>query len=100
MKSIIVILVLFLNMHLNADDWNTFYENSDFKQTPRYIETIDYCRKLAQASPKIHYTTFGKSPQRRDLPLLIVDQNGNFTPESVRNTDNIVFFIQAGIHSG
>lgn len=83
-----------------ADDWLTYYEKSNYTRTPRYKETINYCQKLANASSMIHYTTFGKSPQGRDLPLLIVDKNGNFTPETVRETDNVVFFIQAGIHSG
>lgn len=81
-------------------DWLTDYEKSDCKRTPRYKESIEYCKRLAQASPKVHYTTFGKSPQGRDLPLLVVDGRGNFTPELVRTTSNAVLLIQAGIHSG
>ena len=83
-----------------ADDWTTFYEESGFTRTPSYDETVEYCQRLADASQWVHYTTFGTSPQGRPLPLVIVDRNSNFDARSVRETDNVVFLIQAGIHSG
>ncbi|MCB9057835.1 MAG: M14 family metallopeptidase [Calditrichae bacterium] len=48
----------------------------------------------------IHFTSFGISPQGRELPLLIIDKNGNTSAEQVRRTANVVLLIQAGIHSG
>ena len=75
--------------------WQTYYEKSGYKETPRYKETIEYCKKLADISEIVHYTTFGKSPQGRALPLLIVDKNGNFTHEKVHRSGNAVFLIQA-----
>lgn len=78
----------------------TYYEQSGFKASPPYQETIAYCRTLADASPWISYTTFGTSPQGRDLPLLIIDKNGHSTAQQVRQSGKVVFFIQAGIHAG
>lgn len=99
-----VFILLFFVTTLIAQDatsyWQTWYEKSGYKETPRYKETIEYCQKLSSSSPMIQYTTFGKSPQGRDLPLLIVDKNGNFSSDAVRKTDNVVFLIQAGIHAG
>jgi len=83
-----------------SEDWTTFYERSGHVRTPSYEETIDYCKRLSEASPQVHYTVYGTSAQGRDLPLLIVDRNGNFQPELVRESGNVVFLIQAGIHSG
>ncbi|MEJ2052341.1 MAG: M14 family metallopeptidase [Calditrichaceae bacterium] len=94
-----LIFLIFLT-GLSAQSLITDYEKSGYKETPRYEQTIDYCKKLAAASPFIQYTTFGISPQGRDLPLLIIDKNANFTADAVRNTDNVVFMIQAGIHAG
>ena len=94
-----MILLIFIT-GLFAQNLITDYEKSGYKKTPRYAETIEYCKKLAAASPFIRYTTFGVSPQGRDLPLLIVDKNARFTSSDVRKTDNVVFMIQAGIHSG
>lgn len=94
-----IMLLLFVTT-LSAQNLITDYEKSGYKKTPRYAETIEYCKKLAAVSPYIRYTTFGVSPQGRDLPLLIIDKNANFTSSDVRKTDNVVFMIQAGIHSG
>lgn len=85
---------------ISAKDWETYYEKSGCRRTPRYDETVEYCKRLASASPWIHYTTFGVSPQGRDLSLLIADRSGHFDVASVRKTDNAVLLIQAGIHSG
>ncbi|NIM65325.1 MAG: peptidase M14 [Candidatus Latescibacteria bacterium] len=93
-------LIIFGVLPNDAADWRTDYEKSGCKETPRYDATVAYCKRLASASHWIHYTTFGNSPQGRDLPLLMVDKTKHFTPESVRKSDNAVLLIQAGIHSG
>ncbi len=103
MKFLFSFLVLLLFSHvLYAQDsaFQTYYEKSQYISTPRYAETIDFCKKLDKASPLLHYTTFGKSPEGRDLPLLIADKNGNFTPEAIRKSGNAVLLIQACIHAG
>jgi hypothetical protein len=98
--SILAVCVLMACQSTNTDDLVTYCEQTNFQQTPRYDETIDYCKRLAAASPLVRYTTFGKSPQERDLPLLIVDKDRNFTPAAVRRTDKVVMLVQACIHSG
>ena len=81
-------------------DWQTDFERSGGTATPRYAETIAYCQRLADASPWVSFTRFGTSPQGRDLPLVIVDRNGNFTPAAVRKSGNVVLLVQACIHAG
>ena len=93
-------LVAIFSLPLFAQDWRTDYEKSGYQQSPPYAQTIAYCKRLAAASPWIHYTTFGTSPQGRDLALLVVDRKKRFTAERVRRSDNVVFLIQAGIHAG
>ena len=83
-----------------GDLFVTYCEQTDFKKTPRYAQTVDYCQRLTAASPFAHFTTFGKSPRGRDLPLLIVDKDSLFTPEAVRKTNKAVMLIQACIHAG
>ena len=91
-----------LTVQLSAQDaeLQTYYEKSNYLATPRYAETIKFCEKLDQASPLLKYSSFGKSPQGRELPLLIADRNGNFTPEAVRKSGNAVLLVQASIHAG
>jgi hypothetical protein len=78
----------------------TPYEQSGCKTTPRYAQTLAYCRKLKAASPYLKMESIGKSPQGRDIPMLIVDHNYNFTPTAVHKSGNIVLMVQACIHAG
>ncbi len=96
----IFILTFSANGFSQQVDWVTFCEHSSFMETPRYNETIRYCKQLADHSPSIRFASFGISPQGRELPLLIVNKNGMFTAEEVRASDHPVVMIQAGIHPG
>lgn len=101
--AILLSLILLLLVQCREDikiDIETFYEKSGYLETPRYEATIEYCQMLAKHSPYISYQTFGVSPRGRDLPLLVIDKQGNFGPEAVRKTDNAVLLIQACIHPG
>jgi len=103
MKSTILLFgFLYMSVCALAQDtaFRTFYEKSEFLRTPQYEETIEFCKTLDDASPVLRYSTFGKSPQGRALPLLIADRNGNFTPEAVRKSGNVVLLIDACIHAG
>jgi len=83
-----------------GDGWDTPYELSGGVDSPDYEATRDYCRRLAEASPWLHLTRFGTSPQGRDLMLMIADRDGDFTPAAVRKAGKAVLLLQAGIHAG
>ena len=85
---------------LNREDFITYCEKSDYTRTPRYDETVAYCKLLAAHSSRVHYTTIGKSPQGRDIPLLIVDRDGYTTAAKVRGSGRAVILAEACIHAG
>ena len=91
------LLLLHTAVAQNAD-WRTFYEMSGKVETPRYQATIDFCKKLAGGSDKITYTTFGRSAQGRELPLLILDRQGLSDPAAIHASGRIILLIQACIH--
>jgi murein tripeptide amidase MpaA len=78
----------------------TFYEKSGFRQTPRYKETMEFCKELARSSTMVNFTNFGESCQGRKLPLVIVDKEGLNDPEKIREHGRIVVLVQACIHAG
>ena len=95
--------LLLFSIFLSADtpnEWLTRAERTSFQETSRYDETVDYCKKLMTASPWIHYTTFGKSPEGRDLPLVIASREKLFTSEAARKGNHFVILIINGIHAG
>lgn len=81
-------------------DWQTFYEASGFLKTPRYQETMDYCRKMADASGTITLKSFGTSAQGRDMMLMIIDRDHLSDPSAIHATGRAVMLVQACIHPG
>jgi hypothetical protein len=81
-------------------EWQTRAEKTNYRETPRYDETVAFARKLDDASPLIRYTTFGRSGEGRELPLLVAATGNDFTPQAARRAGKAVVLIQACIHAG
>ncbi len=107
-RSVGVCLMIYLVLFIgclnqkkeNINEWKTLYEESGYTKTPNYAQTLTYCQRLAQASSKITFTTFGKSAQLRGIPLLIFDNNKQFKPQPLQKRTKPVVLIQACIHPG
>lgn len=81
-------------------EWRTKAEQTDYKKTSTYDETVAFCKKLDLASPLIAYKPYGKSGEGRDMPLLIAATGSAFTPELARRQGKAIVLVQAGIHAG
>ncbi len=80
--------------------WATYFELSGKKETPRYQETMDYCKRLELNSKWIHMISFGKSAMGKDLPLMVIDNQGLSDPKVLHASGKLVLLIQACIHPG
>ncbi len=78
----------------------TRFEQSGFTETPRFDETVRFCRQLADASPWITYKSYGLSPQGRELPILVADRQGLSNASAIRKSGRLVLWVQACIHPG
>jgi murein tripeptide amidase MpaA len=83
-----------------SDPWVTPFEASDMRRTPTYDETVAWLRKLADASPEVAMVSLGRSPEGRDIWLVIASKERAFTPEALKATGKPSLFAQGGIHSG
>ena len=102
MKKLIILLIcgcLFSPL-LSQNKLLTYFERTNFLETPRYDSTIAFCKQLAKESQMIHYTSFGISPEGRPLPLLIADKEQLTEPKEIRKSGRTILFIQACIHAG
>ena len=103
MKNLLILFLSFILVNISLAQDNpfiTYCEKSGFKETPTFEETVAYCKLLDEASTSIEYTTFGKTPQGRDLPLLIIDADGISDPNKAKEAGKFILLIQAGIHPG
>jgi len=80
--------------------WQTAYELSGFRATPRYDETMRFISQLDAHSDRITTASFGKSPQGRDLVYLVYDRDGLSDATAIRMAGRIVLMVQACIHPG
>ena len=109
-KSTGILLLLIFSFFMNTkaqsesknvpQDWLTFAEQTEYRKTPRYAETVAFSQKLDKASDQIVYQSFGKSGEGRDLPLLIAATDKTFTPDAARRKGKAIVLIQACIHAG
>jgi hypothetical protein len=83
-----------------AADWQLTAERTNFKDTGRYEEAVEFCRKLDRESDQAKMFTMGKSPQGRDVVVLILSKEKDFSPEAMKKSKKPLVFIENGIHSG
>jgi len=100
-KNFLFVLLMFSSsFSQDKNDWQTYFEKSGYLETPRYAETMEYFRKLADYSDVAEMIKFGVSPQGRDLNCLVVSNDKAFKPEDAKATGKPVILIINGIHSG
>jgi murein tripeptide amidase MpaA len=82
------------------DRWITPSERDQLRTTPRYDETVAWLRRLVAAAPELKMVSLGKSPEGRDIWMVIASKERAFTPDALRRSGKPLLFAQAGIHSG
>lgn len=83
-----------------SDPWITPAERSSFQTTPRYDETVAWLKRLVSAAPDLRMVSLGKSPEGRDIWMVIASKEKKFTPEGMRAAGKPIVFAQASIHAG
>ena len=82
------------------DEWVTPSEKNDLRTTPSYDETVTWLRKLVMAAPELHLLSIGKSPEGRDIWMIVAAKQKVTTAEALRKNGKPTVLAQAGIHAG
>jgi len=61
---------------------------------------MSFVETVVAASPNIHVTTFGYSFEARPLPLVVVGDVADASPEAVRASGKVPVYLQGNIHAG
>ncbi len=83
---------------LAAQGPRTRPERTGHRETSRYDEVVAFME--AVAGPRIHLTTFGYTLEGRRLPLAVVGNVRDASPEAVRASGKTVVYLQGNIHAG
>ncbi len=83
------------------DPWITPAERGELKTSPTYDETMAWLQKLVAAAPeRLRMLSLGKSPEGRDIWMVMATTEKAFTPEALRKGGKPIVLAQAGIHAG
>ena len=61
---------------------------------------MGWLRKLVAGTPELKLISLGKSPEGRDIWMIVASREKQFTPEALRKNGKPTILAQAGIHSG
>ncbi|MEX2271977.1 MAG: M14 family metallopeptidase [Vicinamibacterales bacterium] len=78
----------------------TVPERTGYAETSRYDDVMAFLKAVDAASPRIHLTTFGYTLEGRALPLAVVGDVPNATPEAVKASGKLRVYVQGNIHAG
>lgn len=73
-------------------------ETSGYTETSLHADVLAFLAGLSH--PHLHRTSFGVSPEGRELPLLVLSAKGAKTPEQARALGLPVVLVINGIHAG
>lgn len=74
-------------------------ERTNYEETSRYQEVIDFMQAVAAASPQIHLTTYGYTFEGRALRLAVIGAR-DASPEAVKSAGKVRIYVQGNIHAG
>lgn len=81
-------------------DLTTTFEKSNYLETDDYENTVIYAKRLAKKFKQVHYQSIGVTSQGREVPLLIVDENGYTNPKKIHRKGKDIILVQSCIHPG
>nr|WP_243637390.1 M14 family metallopeptidase [Parashewanella curva] len=80
--------------------WSTPFEHSNGMKSPSYDDTFKWLDKLVAESSLLHKVSLGKSPQGRDIWMIIATKEGLTTSQALAAQGKPTLLVQAGIHAG
>lgn len=80
--------------------WATPFEQQGYVSSPNYHDTMEWLDKLVDSSDVLQKVSIGKSPQGRDIWMIVASQDGVSTAQALSDNGKATVLVQAGIHSG
>jgi zinc carboxypeptidase len=76
-------------------------EATGFTETSLHADVMAFVQALAsRGDPRLHVTSFGASPEGRELPLIVLSDRGVRTPAEARALGRPIVLMLDGIHPG
>lgn len=93
-------LSLFILLSLSAAAQQTRPERTNYEETSRYQDVMDFIDALKLDTPSLKLGWLGYSFQGRRLPMIVYGDVADTRPETLRRSGKVIVYIQANIHAG
>jgi hypothetical protein len=107
MKRTTLLLALALtgiSFFLQAQTWPAELvltpEKTNFVKTSTYAEIVQFLTDVTKTSDNGHVISIGKSPEGKDIPVVILADPGITTADQAKASGKPVIYIQGNIHAG
>src|SRR5687767_12565101 len=82
-------------------DLKTTAEATGFKSTSTYDDVVKFMKAVDEASPIIHYTTYGTTHEGRAMPMAVVGTGlKDASAAAVKGSGKLRVHIQGNVHAG
>lgn len=82
------------------DPWITPAEQTAFKDSPNYADTMRWLKRICAASERFTRVGLGRSGEGREILMVVATAEGTSDPALLRLNGRPTLLAQAGIHAG
>lgn len=100
MKNIFFLFFACISLFANAQTLPTKFEQSKGMESPDYFAIVDWWKKLDAQAAEVKMLTMGLSDAGFPLHLVMVSNDKDFDPISLRKKNKRIILINNGIHPG
>jgi len=75
-------------------------ERSDFTETSSHADVLAFLDSLKVLNKYLHVTTFGRSPQGREIPMVVASRPLVRTAAEAKRLNRPIVYLQGNIHGG
>ncbi|MEW6209669.1 MAG: M14 family metallopeptidase [Acidobacteriota bacterium] len=101
MKTAAALLcLLILPIATTANGLKSRAERSNYTETSRYADVIEFINELQKLNPSVKVESFATTNEGRELPLVILSRPAVSSPREAFQSGKPVVFILANIHAG
>jgi len=83
-----------------GDALKTRAELSNYEETSRYADVLDFLGQLDKSSPLVNVHTFGRSYEGSNLPLAVIAEPPVASLEEARRSGKVTVLVFGNIHAG
>lgn len=100
MRIFLAVLTLAISIVANSQTLSTKFEQSHGMESPEYFAIIDWWKKLDAQAAEVKMLTMGPSDAGQPLHLVMVSNDKDFDPVSLRKKNKRIILVNNGIHPG